>query len=319
MRNNVNLKQLRIFVTIADKGSFVAAAETLHLSQPALSQSIRQLEEEIGSPLLIRTTRRVRLSTLGMSFLPQARHLLRQFDAAIADMQDVVARKRGRVVIACLPSVTYRLMPRMIAVNERLYPSIHVTIRDANLKGILQQVTSGEADCGVGSFQAHDTHAHELDSVLLARDQMHVVLPRDHPLARHREVAWRQLQNQPFVGMTYETGIREIVDQAVASQDVDLRIVAEVSNLATVNGLLEEGIGLSALPGLALPREDHPTLTNRPLVEPVIGRAIRVMWRKNVGLSPAATAVVNSLKTMLADQNARPAAPHVDWLPAEPP
>jgi len=103
-RNNVTLRQLRAFVLVADKGSFVAAAETLALSQPALSHSIQQLEEQIGSALFHRTTRSVKLTGLGMGFLPTARHLLRQIDTSIADIQEAAARKRGRVVVACLPN-----------------------------------------------------------------------------------------------------------------------------------------------------------------------------------------------------------------------
>lgn len=315
-RNNVNLKQLRVFATVAESGSFVAAAAMLGLSQPALSQSMRLLEEEIGSPLLIRTTRRVRLSPLGLAFLPQAHHILRQFDAAIGDLQDVAARKRGRVVISCLPSVAYRLMPRVIAMNERLYPGVRVTVRDGNLKGVMTAVHSGEADCGVGSFQSHD-HAHEFGSRLLARDQMHVICPRGHPLAERATVTWADLKNRPFVAMTNETGIREIVDQALASCDLSLQIVAEVSNLATVLGLVEEGIGVSALPGLALPRDDHPALAHRPLTEPVMARAVRLIWRQDIGLSPGATAIVSSIEKVLSDPSAIAGAPHVTWLPEE--
>jgi LysR family carnitine catabolism transcriptional activator len=82
-RNNVTLKQLRAFIAVADKGSFIAASEALARSQPALSQLIRQLEDEIGSPLFNRTTRSVKLTTLGMSFLPTVRHIIAQVDAAV--------------------------------------------------------------------------------------------------------------------------------------------------------------------------------------------------------------------------------------------
>ena len=152
-RNNATLNQLRAFAAVADKRSFVGAAEVLHRSQPALSQCIKQLEQEVGSPLFRRTTRSVHLTVLGISFLPHVRHLLAQFDKVMDDARDVATRKRGRVVIACLPSVAYRLMPRVIAMNERDYPGIRITVRDINRNAVIAAVSSGEADMGIGSLR----------------------------------------------------------------------------------------------------------------------------------------------------------------------
>jgi len=310
--NNVNIKQLRVFVAIADHGSFVAAAEALGLSQPALSQSIRQLEDAIGSRLFLRTTRRVEISSVGMSFLPQARHLLRQFDTAIDDIRDVVARTKGRVVVACLPSVAYRLLPPVIALNARTFPGIQVTIHDANLKDVIDEVVSGKADCGIGSLK---TEERELDSLKIARDRMHAVFPRGHPLEAKDQVRWKDLVGHPFIAMTDNTGIRELVDTAVRQRDIHLQVTAEVSNQATVTGMLEEGLGVSALPGLALPRADNLAIAHRPLVDPTIDRVIRLMWRRSVGLSPAATSILSSLHGWLEDKAATPPGDdRITWL-----
>jgi len=316
--NNVSLKQLRVFVAIADHGSFVGAAEALGLSQPALSQSIRQLEDSIGSRLFLRTTRRVQISSVGLSFLPQARHLLRQFDTAIEDIRDIVARTKGRVVVACLPSVAYRLLPPVIARNTRMFPGIQVTIHDANLKGVVDEVVSGKADCAIGSMHTDDP---ELESVKIARDRMHAVIPRGHPLETRDQIRWKDLAGHPFIAMTGDTGIRELVDNAVQQRDIRLQVTAEVSNLATVTGMLEEGLGVSALPGLALPRDDNPAITHRPLVDPVIDRVIRLMWRRSVGLSPAASSILSSLRAGAAEDTPPPADERVTWLatPADAP
>jgi DNA-binding transcriptional LysR family regulator len=311
--NNVTLKQLRAFVVVADKGSFVRAAEALHLSQPALSQTIRQLEDQIGSPLFRRTTRSVRMTPLGLGFLPHVRHLLGQVDGVMADVKDIATRKRGRVVIACLPSVASRLMPRVIAMNERLFPGIRVTIRDVNMRTVIAAVTSGEADLGIGSSAAeHD----DLQTAVLARDHFHALVPITSSLARRRTLRWRDLADEPFVAMTYETGIRELVDAATSEQGIKLRIVSEVSNMATLSGMLEESIGVSALPGLALPRNDQAFIRHRLLIEPKVQRTIRLFWRGSVGLSPSARAVVTSLRHCITEDRALADMPHVEWEPA---
>jgi LysR family transcriptional regulator, carnitine catabolism transcriptional activator len=308
--NNVTLKQLRAFVMVADKASFVSAAKSLHLSQPALSQTVRQLEEQVGNSLFQRTTRSVRLTPLGMSFLPHVRHLLRQFDAVIGDVKEVAARKKGRVTIACLPSVASRLMPRVVATNERLYPGIRVVIRDMNMRGVIASVAAGEVDLGIGGAVPDDGG---LESVMLARDYVHALVPITSPLARRRTLRWSDLAGEPFVAMTPDNGLRELIDHAAEMQGVKLNIVAEVSNLGTLNGMLEEGIGVSALPGLVLPRNDQAFIRHRLLTEPKVQRTIRMFWRGSVGLSPAAQALVTSLGRCIEGDATVIAMPHVEW------
>lgn len=308
--NNANLRQLRAFVVISDKGSFVGAAAALNLSQPALSQCVRQLEDHIGSPLFNRTTRSVHLTPLGMSFLPHARELLRQFDRLMSDMQNVVSRKHGRVTIACLPSVASRLMPRVLAVNERYFPGIHVTIRDSNMKGVTSMLMAGEADFGIGSSIADFP---ELGSVAFAKDEMHVVLPVTSPLARKRVLKWKEIADQPFIAMSHETGLRELVEEAAQKKNIGMHVVAEVSNLATLSGMIEEGIGISALPGLALPRNNHSFLRHRPLSDPKIQRTIRLYWKSGLGLSPAAAAIVSSLQRCIAEDDEVSHFPNMEW------
>lgn len=310
--NNANLKQLRAFVVIADKGSFVGAAAALNLSQPALSQCVRQLEDHIGSPLFNRTTRSVHLTPLGMGFLPHARELLGQFDKLMSDMQNVVSRKHGRVTIACLPSVAARLMPRVLAINERFFPGIHVTIRDSNMKGVTSMLMAGEADFGIGSSIGDFP---ELDSVAFAKDEMHAILPVTSPLARRRTLKWTDIADQPFIAMSHETGLRELVEEALQQKGVTLNVVAEVANLATLNGMIEEGIGISSLPGLALPRSHHSFLRHRPLSEPRIQRTIRLYWKSGLGLSPAASAIVSSLQRCITEDHEVSHFPHTEWYP----
>lgn len=307
--SNANLRQLRAFVAVADKGSFVKAAEILHLSQPALSQCIRQLEEHIGSPLFSRTTRSVYLTPLGLGFLPYARDLLHQFDGVMADVQATVKRRQGHATVACLPSVASRLMPRVMAANERLFPNIHVTIRDSNMKGVAAMINAGDVDFGIGSTITQ----HDLASVVFARDVMCVAAPVTSPISRKREVRWADLDNQPFVAMSHETGIRDLVDETVAKLGINLKIVSEISNLATLSGMIEEGLGVSAAPDLALPRENQSLIRRRPLSNPTIKRSIRLFWKKGHSLSPAASAIVTSLHRCIASGEMAAHFPNVEW------
>jgi len=310
---NASLKQLRAFVIVADKGSFVSAADVVMLSQPALSQCIRQLEEQVGGRLFTRTTRKVHLTPLGMTFLPHARSLLQHFDVVMSDVDTMVARQSGQVRIACLPSIAARLMPRVLAANDSTFPGIHVTIVDANMRNVTSMVLRGEVDFGIGS-SIKDLP--EMDSIIFGRDEVHAVLPITSPLARRRVLKWSEIARQPFIAMSRDTGLRELVSEATTQTNLTLDFVAEVSNIATLNGMIEEGLGISALPGLALPRGHHPFLRHRPLIEPVIRRSIRLYCKSDVGLSPAASTMLTSLKRCIRDGTLADIG-NVEWdLPA---
>ncbi len=308
---NLTLRQLRIFIAVAEHGSFVAAAASLGLSQPALSQSVRQLEAEVGAPLFVRTTRKVHLTAVGLSLLPQARALLAGLDAMAHDIEDLVARRRGRVVVACVPSLAWRLMPPVLAMNTDIYPGITIEVRDMRMRQIKEAVRSGEADLGLGSTPGP---GEELAFVEMARDRFHAVFPRGHPLETAPRMTWHELSRHPFIMMSADTAIRDVVDEMSGQPEVDFNIVAELSNLATVNGYIQQGVGVTALPGIALPRDDHSRLTHRLLVDPEIGRTIAALWREEVGLSPAAATIVRSIAACGAAGTIAGSGTNLDWL-----
>jgi DNA-binding transcriptional LysR family regulator len=309
-QHNVTLKQLRAFVCVAEQGSFVAAAQVLALSQPALSQCIRQFEEQIGGDLFHRTTRSVMLTAVGLDFLPTAKELVRQVDTAINDLQGKATRKEGRVIVACLPSIAYRMIPQVIAAHEVTNPGVRIIVRDINAEAIETAIVDGTADIGIGSFPASSRW---MEGLILARDRFFAVMPRTHPLARKAEITWRELDGAPFVAMTADTGIRGLVESAAAPLGIHLAIVSEVSNLTTVYGLLQEGLGVTALPGLALPPDNHPFLVARPLKSPKIERTIRIVWRHGVGPSPAARAFVESITTAFRNARVLKDGSRVEW------
>lgn len=293
--NNITLRQLRAFVAVADHASFVAASKAIGLSQPALSQSVRQLEAELGTRLFIRTTRNVHLTGIGVSFLTHARHMLRLMDDIAQDMERTIQRRSGRMVVACLPSVAWRLMPPVLAESAKLFPDMRIVVQDMNMRNIRDAVLSGEADVGIGSLSGS---REKFSSTAITLDRMHVLFSRGHPFERLDSIAWQDLAGLPFLGMTEATGIREIVDQAAADCGLELTFAAEVSNLATLMGLVEQDVGLTVVPGLALPRMGHSGLLSRPLGAPVIRRETRAMWRRSSIASPEAARLLKAIRAV---------------------
>lgn len=299
--NSVTIRQLRAFAAVARHGSFVQAADTVRLSQPALSHSIKQLEDQIGSPLFVRTTRKVSLTPLGEIFLKDVTALLVQFDEMLMDVGDLVNHRRGKVTIACLPSIASRLLPRVMKLNETVHPGIKVIILDMNMRSITSALAAGTADLGFGS---QEVDAPELEAVTIGKDHFFAILPVDSPLARRRQLHWGELVGQPFISLSHETGIRTLVDNAVAATGKFPRNVAEVTNILTLVSMVEEGIGISALPSLVIPHANQSLVRTRSIIETEPNRILRMYWRKSTGLSPAAKAIIKALiSTVESDAN----------------
>jgi len=283
---NVTLRHLRSFIEVARRGNFTRAAEALSVSQPALTITINQFENGLGVKLFDRTTRRVRLTGEGAEFLPTAQRLLEDFDAAIAGMRDVAERRSGRVGLASLPSVAVRLLPQIVARFSQAHPGIHIHLHDDNASGVELRVRRNEVDFGIASQWAPNP---ELEFRPLITDAFGVVCRGDHRLAADRgPIAWRAIADEPFLGLAADTGIRPLLD-AVKSLPDNVRAPRyEVSNTATLEGMLKAGLGITALPALAMPAGSESGLIYRPLQRPAVRREIGLITRKGRSLSPAA-------------------------------
>lgn len=309
--NNLNLRHLRAFVAVAENESFIAASRQIGLSQPALSQSVRQLEAELGGRLFIRTTRSVHLTGIGLSFLVHARHVLRLVDQISAEMTGMIERRSGRIVVACLPSVAWRLMPAVMTESAALFPDIRIVMRDMSLRRIKQAVQEGDADVGIGGISGEMA---AFSSRGILRDRMHVLFPRGHAFAAATEVSWADLARERSVGMTGETGISEIVNRAMEMAGAAANHEAEVSNLATLFGLVEQGFGIAAIPGLVVPRRDHPLLDCRPIAEPGVRRETALIWRRNSGMAPYAERLLRAFAAVRGAGTVDGEGTAFDWL-----
>ncbi|MGF1609602.1 MAG: LysR substrate-binding domain-containing protein [Kiloniellales bacterium] len=280
------IKQLRAFVEIARRGNFTRAAEALSLSQPALTIIVNQFEDILGIRLFDRTTRRVRLTQEGTAFLPTAERLLHDFDTAIDDLRAVAERRRGRVGIAALPSIAVRLLPDIVAKFTLRYPGISVHLHDDNASGVQQRVLRGEVDFGIGSRWEETP---DLEFRPLLSDPFGLVCPAGHPLASARgPLPWQALSGHPFLGLARDTGIWPLLHRVAGLPENVVAPQYEVSNIATLEGMLRVGLGITALPALAVPHGRDTRLVFRLLTDPVVHRDLCAITRRGRSLSPAA-------------------------------
>ncbi|MDR6391848.1 LysR substrate-binding domain-containing protein [Paraburkholderia phenoliruptrix] len=293
---NVTLRQLRVFIEVARLSSFSRAGEEVGLTQSAVSRCVRELEGEIGLKLIDRTTREVQLTDVGGNLVSSVSRLLGDLDDALREIREIGEQRRGRVVVAASPTVACRLMPRVLAACGERFPHVALGLRDDVQSDVLRKVRSGEVDFGViiGPFAAED-----LSSESLMTDSFCLVSRDDHPLARHKEVGWAELEGERLVMLDYASGSRPIIDAVMHEHGVSATVVQELGHSATVFGLVEAGIGVSVLPWLALPLPAGAALAARALV-PRAERTVELVRRRDRSLSPAAQAVWDLIRELPA-------------------
>lgn len=285
MQINLSTRDLRAFVALVEHRSFTRAAAQCSLSQPAFSALIRAIEDSVGAKLFHRDTRNVEPTTEGRVFEVSARRLLSDFDAAFEDVRRLATLRTGRVAIALLPSLAAHWLPAVLAEFRALHPGIEVDVADVLSEPCIARVRAGSADFALAASRVETP---ELQAEPFCDDHFFVVCRRDHPLAALRRVLVKDLAAHPFIHMARSTSVRQWLDAALQPQTVDS--VMEVEQLATVNGMVRAGLGVSVVPSLTLFYFQHDEIVTRPLAAPGMTRQMFLIRRRDHGLSSAAQA-----------------------------
>ncbi|MBC5763921.1 LysR family transcriptional regulator [Ramlibacter albus] len=285
MPMHFDLNDLVAFRTVAELANFRRAADAVHLSQPAFSRRIDKLEEALGVRLLERTTRRVTLTAVGRDFERKVRELLDELDHTLLGIKGAAATRMSEVTVACVPSTVNYYLSRVLHDFHERSPNVRVKLLDAGANEVLATVARGEADFGLNFMGVQEA---ELEFTAIAEERFVAACRRDHPVARMKRVSWEALQAHDFISVSRSSGNRLLLDQALAS--VKKRPVAayETQHVTTALGLVEAGLGVAAVPAMAMPAADHPLLVSVPLVDPVVTRKMGLIRRRSRSLSPAA-------------------------------
>lgn len=284
---NYSLRQLRVFVAVAHAGSFSRAGERIGLSQSAVSHSVKELENELGVKLLDRTTREVVLTEAGEQLAGRLERLLEELNSTLLDTRSVGHQLSGTVRVAASQTISAHLMPQSIAAASLEFPAIRFILHDRPQQWVLQSIRQGEVDFGIviDPIQAGD-----LDCEAVLSEPFLLLCRSDHVLATRDHVPWQALQGVNLVLQDYASGSRPLIDDALARQGIEAKIVQQIGHPATLYPMVEAGIGLSVLPALALPLpQGRPLVVKR--LTPVVERQLMLVRRKNRSLSRAAETI----------------------------
>lgn len=299
---NLTLRQVRAFLAVAEAASFTAAANRLHLTQSAVSVLVGELEGVFGLRLFDRTTRQVQLTDAGREFLPVARKALAELEGAVASSRELAAQKRGRVVIAATPLMSSLLLPRAIARYAQLQPGVGVVLHDTLAGQIQPKVRDGEVDFGIGTLERS---SREVVAEPLMSDTLVLACAADHPLATRRQVPWRALAGHPFIALTRDNTVGQLINEALGGAGVEVRPAYEVTHLWTVVGMVDAGLGVAVLPSYANAIAQLYRIRITRLVEPLVRRETSFMMRRGVRLSPAAAGFQAFLKGYVGEWQGR--------------
>ncbi|MCW5603104.1 MAG: LysR family transcriptional regulator [Burkholderiales bacterium] len=280
-----NIDGLQALIKVVELGSFHAAAEALHLSQSALSRRISNLEDELAVKLLQRTTRRVRLTATGRDFSSTGAPAGCRSGNALNSLQRIGRHGRETVVLACIPTAASGILPPVLAEYSSVHPGRRVRILDVHISEIFQAVETGEADFGITLTRGNEPGLY-LEHLL--EDRFVAVCRRSDVLARHRSMKWSQLASRPLILAGRSGSNRALFNFDLPARIVKQNWIYEVHHsYPTGYALVDSGAGVAVVPELAFP-PNHPSLVSRPLVEPVVTRAISITRRRDTPLSASA-------------------------------
>jgi LysR family carnitine catabolism transcriptional activator len=281
------LRHLKCFVEVAVWQSVSKAAIQLNVSQSALTLTLQQLEASIGVRLFDRTTRTLLLTAAGEEFLPTAQRLLEDFDSALGKMRELGVRARGHVSIAVVPSIMAFIIPQALGKFMKLHPGVTVHLREDSSNAAEERVLNREVDFGITSPSSRRSN---LNYTPLFEDQFAVVFGDDHPLAKMKRVRWRDLDPYHVIGFSQDSRlamqVRQMQSETVPEHVRNPR--CRVSHTGTIESLVNQGLGICALPCLSAKRVPLNKLQCRLLEEPAYHRQICLLQPDQRSLSPAA-------------------------------
>jgi DNA-binding transcriptional LysR family regulator len=299
----MHLETLKTFCDLVETGSLSRAARLNLVTQSAVSQQLRALERRYGCTLVERAPRvAARPTEAGRLLYQEAKPLLVRF----ADVEERLRARPGVVTgtvrVATVYSVGLHTLPPVMKAALRAHPQVRVRLEYRRTDQVYQACLAGEVDLGIVALPARRP---ALEVVPLRRDELVIVLPPEHPLARRRGLTVAALAGQPFIAFERDIPTRRLIDRVLRRRGASVSVVMELDNIETIKRSVEAGLGLSILPAPALGNEVRArTLVMRRPADGRIDRPVGVIHRRGRVLPAAARVFLDQLRAHLADAGA---------------
>ena len=289
----MDLGSLQVFLTVAREHSFSRAAEKLYRTQPAISISVRKLEQWVGQPLFVRGTGAGTLTEAGGLLVEYAERMLNLREEAKRSLEDLAGLRRGRLSLGVNESSIHALLPAL-ARFRRKYPKVEIAIHRVYSRDIPREILNYRLDLGIASYRPSEP---SLSGAALLRDDLAFVIYPRHKLAKHRSVAIRQLGEETFVAHIVASPYRERVIQLFARHHVALRMGVELPTIESIKRFVEMGMGVAIVPRMCVQVEvERGQLVEVRIREMRLRRDLFLIFRRDRPLSQPAKAFLRLLR-----------------------
>jgi DNA-binding transcriptional LysR family regulator len=294
----MDLRQLGYLVALAEERNFTRAAAREHIAQPALSQQIRRLEDELGLALVQRTTRRVEMTEAGRLLVGRSRRVLAELEAAQTEMLGLRGMQAGHLTIGAMHTMGPIDLSLALALFHERHPGVDLTVREHSSEEMAEMLRVDELDLAFLSVTER-IESHALGLEQLVSEELVVLLPRDHALGRRRRLSMSELANEHFISFREGARLRELLVGASRAAGFEPIVKLESNESQRVRRLVARGLGVAILPRSDAegPGADVAVAT---LPEPALTRDITLAWRAERRHAPAAAEFLKLARTTYA-------------------
>jgi DNA-binding transcriptional LysR family regulator len=294
----MDINQLEVLVAVAQQKSFSRAAEALHRTQPAVSQTVRRLEVELGEPLFDRSSKDGTLTDAGQVLFDFAQQMLNLRHSAHTAVKELKDLHRGKLSLIANEYTVLYLLPLFPPFRAR-HPHIKIEVKRSLARRIPDEIMSREAELGVVSFRPSDP---AIAALPVLTDELALIVPTDHPLAEKQMVSVRELGAESFIAHNVLSPYRERVIRMFDKYKTPLTISMEMPTLESIKRLVEGGLGVAILPRLAAQAEiDRGQVAMLKVREMKPERRLHLVYRKGANLSHAARAFLKVVHESRSD------------------
>ncbi|NYT61932.1 LysR family transcriptional regulator [Alcaligenaceae bacterium] len=296
----LNFKTLSTFLAVAENASFRKAASQIHLSIPAVSMQIKQMEERLGVALFQRTTRKVVLTQEGEQLLISTRKAMAEIRGALAHIQQVADIQQGHLSFACVPTVAGTRLPALLMQFASDFPGITIQVREVSQPELLNAVRRREVDFGIGP---EPDHMEEFECQLLFKDSYVAVVPESHHAAAKTSISMQELSKMRVLSLG-ASQFQGHIQATLEKEGLSLDPSYEFTHVNTVIAMIEAGLGVGILPGVAAPQS--ASLKVLRIVPPTMARDIAAIKIRGHSLSPAAARFVTMCEELMPPSSTNP-------------
>jgi DNA-binding transcriptional LysR family regulator len=294
------LAQLEALVEVARRGSVSRAAEALFVSQPALTARLKSLERQLGTPVLVRTGRGVRLSDAGKAFLPYAQRALEAVEEGVRVVGDMGRGGTGQLAVGAAPAVSTYVLPFILERLQAAYPSVQLAVRTGHSEEVLELVLREQVEIGLVRALRHP----EIESIPLYEDELVLVTHPEHDFARLGEIAVGEIAHERLILFDRTSSYHDVTSTFLRQAGVIPRGVMELDNIDAAKKMVRQGLGVALLPYTAVAEElGAGTLATVGITdaEPVRRRIVAIRRRDRGGPSGVVAALLDTIADVSDD------------------